>query len=179
MAIPVAWTHGASLPVPGEVCLANFPYDEAPDKPGPKAHPVVVLALNRSSGPLSLYVAYGSSQKLDLAYPWDLVLSADEAEDVGMDAPTRFHLNRRAWLPYDDFWFLRPMGLQTPRIGALPKAARTRLGACRVTWELAHQKSLIPGKDPVASLAAPTASESSAPTKQPELQVEGKQLDPT
>jgi hypothetical protein len=156
MVIPAAWTHGASLPVPGEICLARFPYVESPDAPAPKLHPVLVLALNRSLGPLTLYVAYGSSQRLADARPWDLVLSLDEAAEVGIDKATRFHLDRRAWLPYDDTWFERPIGYQTPRIGRLPNGARARLTVCRVTWELAHQSSLIPGKDPVAPLATPT-----------------------
>lgn len=150
MAIPAAW-QGACLPVLGEVCFAKFPYDESPDDPGPKSHPVVILALRRKE-PFSLFVAYGSSQKLDTVQPWDVVLSTEEANEVGLARSTRFHLDRRLWLPYDDVWFERAFGRPTPRIGSLPSIAMKRLSAARITWETAHQQSLIPGQESRAKL---------------------------
>ncbi|MBU8978191.1 hypothetical protein JI752_018745 [Lysobacter sp. MMG2] len=151
MGIPASW-QGASLPVLAEVCLAYFPYNEAPDAPGPVEHPVLVLAISRKD-PFSLFVAYGTSQGIDHPHPWDLVLSKDEAQEIGLSKPTRFALDRTVWLPYDDVWFKRAIGRQTPRLGALPKAALKRLGESRITWEHAHQMSLIPGMEPKADLA--------------------------
>lgn len=155
MVIPPAWQGTACLPVPGEVCLGFFPFDEVPDAPGPVEHPVLVLARKKAE-PFSLYVAYGTSKKLDQAKPWDLVLTKEEAAEVGLNLPTKFVLDRRRLLPYDETWFRRAVGRMTPRLDALPKAAMARLQQCRVTWELSHQESLIPGLPPKAELASPS-----------------------
>ena len=152
MAIPAAW-KGACLPVLGEICRVKFPYDHTPGAPGPTAHPGIVLAIQRSKDPFSLFVVYGTSKRLQDAKPWDVVLTKEEANAAGLAHPTRFHLNRAIWLPYDDVWFEKAAGHPSPRMGSLSSAAKLRVSAARVTWELAHQCSLIPGHEPKAPLA--------------------------
>lgn len=80
----------------GEFWLAKFKFAED-DRD--KIRPVLVLDVK----PYGIEVAYCSTQKMDKAFPCEVVLSKEESLSVGLDKQGRIDFGKRQWLPISDF----------------------------------------------------------------------------
>lgn len=109
----------------GALVLCYFPEEEAPYHPGPKARPALVLKVFRrqEDGSIWLEVAYAStqntSQKGATLKPHEFEINPAAEPDSNLNQTTRFDMERRTRLPWNDQWFkgpgeplpLRPMGV--------------------------------------------------------------------
>lgn len=145
---PPSWA--GSLIKPGDILLSYFPYDEAPDDPGPKYHPVLVLAANRRVNPWQLFVAYGTSSDLQLKFAWQFIIpplgDQSSAKRANRTRPTKFDLKRTVLLNYNEAWFARPSNMIYPRMGELDQAGKAVFEQARTAYEVHVGTSLIPGK---------------------------------
>lgn len=97
-------------PRPLDVVWCKFPLREAPDVPGPKARPVLVL--NVLPDGTVIAAAYGTSQAHAAAQDWELRHEAQRG------TPTTFDLLRVSHMPASPDYF--PSGL--PVLRAFPAA---------------------------------------------------------
>lgn len=80
---------------PGDILLMSFPYG---DGKADKVHPALVLEVEEHV----IYVAYGTSKRVNEAAAIETVVSISDPADVqasGLLRPTAFHLETRARFP--------------------------------------------------------------------------------
>lgn len=88
-------------PRPGDVVSCWFPHDEAPDQPGMKARPCLVLRTQRDAEKkLWIWVAYGTSQQHPAKIGDVDITATDSLKAAGLHRPTRFVLSRARKIPH-------------------------------------------------------------------------------
>jgi len=118
---PRAWRDKLD---PLDVVYCHFP-EEGRLTPAPKPRPVLVLNVNDATSPQRVEVAFGTSRKTTDKLAGEFELTPRDGrvfERAGLVEESKFHLGRRAWLPYNDRWFKpRPSvpAKATPRLGKL------------------------------------------------------------
>lgn len=131
------------LPVAGDICYCWTPRDDL--TPGPARHPVLVCKVGRRSEKIWVFVAPGTSKKIERLYAGEFVLGQppegasyeDRRQEKiaflesGLEKPTKFQLTRLIWLPYNrDFFDYAPAyskSQNSPKMGKLdlqPAVAR-------------------------------------------------------
>ncbi|WJI14641.1 hypothetical protein MWN52_13530 [Pseudoxanthomonas winnipegensis] len=163
--MPAKW-HGSNIK-PGDILLARFPFREAPDRPAPQYHPVLVLAKNGRIDPWQLFVAYGTSSDLALKNAWQFIIppagNHASAKRANRQRDTKFDLGRTALLNFNQAWFSCAEDHIYPRIGELDRAGMAVYESARRAYESHKGSSLIPGK-PMLDMPSVAAPQGSAPS---------------
>ena len=121
-------------PLIGAIVFAWLPDDQRPHVPGPKFRPVLIVEADVENK--RLLVAYGTSQKLDLCYPGEIVFQPEEID--GLSKATKFCLGKSKWIPISSEYLSKSRkngGLAV--LGRVPKHKSDHMLA-RAT-EVAHQ----------------------------------------
>lgn len=87
---------------PGDFVICNFPYDEAPDAPGPSPHIGLCLGTMPSGGRTAVVLGYTTSQPWpeDRARPPGVyAISEAKARQLGQNKAFTIDLRRIAFLP--------------------------------------------------------------------------------
>ena len=122
------------LPRAGDIVWCRFPH-RGFSVPGPKPRPALVIDIGELGGEAAVEVVYGTSQKLDRAYPGEFVVRREDGDQFsasGLDRPTKFDMARPVYLPYTEEWFAIPPGApcgQTPKLGILHPSLVRRVRA--------------------------------------------------
>lgn len=123
------------VPAPGDIVWCWFPEAGPPLQPGRKPRPVFVIATDDDPPPLRLYVAYGTSRKLNQLYAGEFCITPDDSlafTSSGLSYATKFNLAKAVVLPYLAPWFARAPGKQSPVVGKIhPSLARRIQAAAR------------------------------------------------
>lgn len=123
-------------PAPGDIAWCWFPEAGTPIQPGRKPRPVFVIASDNDPLPLRLYVAYGTSRKLNNLFAGEFCITPDDGvafEVSGLNYPTKFNLAKAVVLPYQAPWFTLAPGKQSSILGKIhPSLARRIQAAARV-----------------------------------------------
>lgn len=91
-------------PQVGEIVRCWFPESESVMVPGPKFRPVLVLAVDDESRPVSrVLVAYGTSQHTERSALGEFV--APRSLIPELDCDTKFCLRQALWLPLSSEYF--------------------------------------------------------------------------
>lgn len=98
----------------GDIVLAPFPHMESEEK---KLRPALVW----NTTPVSAKLIFISTQKLDAAYPTEIVLSHEQAVSIGLSRPSRIDFGKRVTVHVVDV--KRTVG----NIISLPKRTLRRL----------------------------------------------------
>ena len=112
-------------PEPGDVLYAFCPFDDAPNMPGPKPRPCVVLDVREVPGPkgpeLAIHVAPATSQKIYAPRPGELVVDDDKTMmSAGLTKQSKFRFGETSVIRWKQGWlYFRDGG---PRLGRLPEA---------------------------------------------------------
>lgn len=113
-----------SLPVAFDIVFCRFPYDEAPDEPGPIQHPTIVRQpLVDEDGNPHVRVIYGTSQDLLIRGHQYFILQTDWKR-CGLSKPTRFCIDREARLPWAQEFFDEGSSGTPPVARLSPEAIR-------------------------------------------------------
>lgn len=121
---PRAWPDRLD---PLDVVYCHFPEDGRL-APAPKPRPALVLNVNDETSPQRVEVAFGTSSKTTDKFAGEFELAPRDGrvfERAGLVEESKFHLGRRAWLPYNGRWFKpRPSvpAKTTPKLGKLDLA---------------------------------------------------------
>lgn len=113
------------LPQPADIVLSRFPMHLAKSLPGPKTRTCLVLFIYDEDH--AVEIAYGTSQKVDKIYRGEFLISANDSgfQGTGLLKSTKFDLNNRVIVPFDNIWFSPPMSgkISSPP----PKIGRVQL----------------------------------------------------
>lgn len=107
----------------GDILLCRFP--QLPDvTPGPKNRPCIVLEVDDRYNPPRVLVCYGTSQHQDERHPGEFKVTKEDGvafEAAGLSYDTKFALNARITIPYNDTWFALPsrFAKSTPKLGVM------------------------------------------------------------
>jgi len=143
----------------GDVIYAFSPYEEAPNHPGPKPRPCIVLdarVINDRGRPcVSLLIAPGTSQKLYVEHPGELLLTGqNDMEEAGLRIETKFRLGDPKIIKWSQpYVCFRDGG---PILGTL--SSRDRERASEIRRSLRMEKDLEfqrPGASPAHRREAP------------------------
>ncbi|MGP9796963.1 hypothetical protein ACT3UJ_06360 [Halomonas sp. 86] len=103
----------------GGILLVWWPEDEYPNRPGPKYRPGYVLDLDLAAK--KVLIAYGTTQRLDVRGPGEVIVTHDEMCTLKQD--TKFCFKRAKWLPLlPEFLSKSQSGADVIYVGAVPKA---------------------------------------------------------
>lgn len=106
----------------GDIAWCWFPNVPDLSRP-PKPRPVAILrTAQRQDSNYEVVAVYGSTQKLTIRYPYDVVVDAFVWQNVGLAHTTRFDFSQRLAIPFNSEWFTPPPWDPTasPIIGHLP-----------------------------------------------------------
>lgn len=123
-----------SAPAPGDLVWCQFPQVEG-IRPGPKARPALILAVQDEVSPARVRVAYGTRQATDELAPWEFRIGPEDGvafSASGLAGPTKFSLLKAVVLDYTDLWFSYAPGRprrQTPQLGVLHPSLISRARA--------------------------------------------------
>ncbi|WP_175796359.1 hypothetical protein [Burkholderia anthina] len=131
----------------GDIAWCWFP--NVPDMARPhKPRPVAIMRVeNRElDGNVEVVAAYGSTQRLTVRYPYDVIVDAFVWQNVGLAHTTRFDFSQRLAIPFNSDWFSPPPWDPngSPILGRLPlkdPAFKERINkAIRASQEVAYAK---------------------------------------
>jgi hypothetical protein len=120
------------IPELWDVLLCKFPEAGASaGKPGSKARPVFVAGIGETGKKECVVkVVYGTTQKTDALFAGEFLIdpASDSADCLraGLIRKTKFDLNRRAILPYNEEFFSCAHGMTSPLLGSLSKNLQLR-----------------------------------------------------
>lgn len=112
----------------GAVVSCWYPQHDAPNKPGPKFRPVLVVGYDDKAKRLK--VVYGTSQNTHRNGLGEITFSQKEINGLSKD--TKFCLRNADWLPLHRDYFADARGKQEI-LGSIPKARLSDL------WDAIHE----------------------------------------
>lgn len=84
---------------------------------------MIVIAVDKSTNPIRLLVAFGTSKHTDKLGNGEFCINENENpiewKASGLAKTTKFSLAKRTWLKFDTDWFQAQKGALTPRRGSL------------------------------------------------------------
>jgi len=137
-------------PERGDVVSCRFPLAEAPNLPGEKARPCLVLGVHQpTDGPMMVEVAYGTAAgtRSNVGFDFDIEAEADRRA-AGVHRVTRFVLARVVWVPLASPW-LAANAAGSATLGRLPGHLRLSME----TLDAAGRRAVRPS--PRAAIARP------------------------
>lgn len=125
-ATELEWWAPGTIPAPLSIVWCAFPDHIAPEKPGPKKRPALVLKVRYADNPpqdrFVVQVIYGTSKLKTSVRPFDFVIGNYVNRLLcRLPQATRFDLDQVVWLPWARPFFVEREGEATPVISVLPR----------------------------------------------------------
>lgn len=126
-----------SRPDVGDIAMCFFPYTDNPGKPGPQAHPCIIMGVEEKPDGRVFVTVCCATSNLSHFEPHDFEITRRNQVEFfasGLRKDTKFNLTKTATVAYDKTWFLcaetsRFKG--TPVIGAMVKSCYERYHRAR------------------------------------------------
>lgn len=127
--VELEWWPSGTIPAPLSIVWCAFPDHIAPDKPGPKNRPALVLSVRYANdapdGRHLVRVVYGTSKLKSDTRPFDFAICNFGTRLVcRLPQGTRFDLDQVLWLPWAKPYFVARPGNETPVISVLPPSVQ-------------------------------------------------------
>ncbi len=119
--MPFAYYPLSTAPAPYDIVWCRFPYEEAPDKPGPEPHPGLIRqAFADQNGNPWVEVVFGTSKDpLRSGNEYFTISKVSEMNACNLKYATRFCFRKCMQLPWSEEYFEALRGQPTPIIGRL------------------------------------------------------------
>lgn len=144
----------------GALVICYFPDEQAPFAPSRKSRPALVLRVfqKKSDNSIWVEVAYASTQRTTekgaVLEPYEFEVDPNNNPASGLNEVTRFDLERRTTLPWNDLWFRAPGNSQ--RLRPFGKLAEADIAhAKEVAAKFPSRQPSYHEKDKLAAQSAP------------------------
>lgn len=140
--VKLEWWPSGTIPAPLSIVWCAFPDHIAPEKPGPKNRPALVLSVRYASDPPDgthlVKVVYGTSNLKTGQRPHDFIIGNFATRLIcRLPQATRFDLDQVVWLPWAEPYFVARPGQQTPVISVLPMSEQQEFA-----WHMNYRDQL-------------------------------------
>lgn len=127
--VELEWWPSGTIPAPLSIVWCAFPDHIAPEKPGPKNRPALVLSVRYADNPPAdrhvVRVVYGTSNLKSGQRPYDFIISNYGTRLIcRLPQATRFDLDQVVWVPWAKPYFICREGQLSPIVSPTPMSVQ-------------------------------------------------------